>query len=277
VRTIAICSAACAAVVCGLPVVAYAEGPWLPIPGGTDISASYVSQYGDGFFFGPTKATLPATLSQETETVNVEHGFTDNFAGFAQIGYVRTSFAPVPNRDEGLSDSRIGVEWRIADEFAAGGFATVTLRGAAVIQGTYDIGRIDAPGNGASGADGSVAIGKQLNKWMAVWGEGGYRVRNQGVPDSGFISVGASVRPLKRVSLFAEYDGERSTGNLDIGGPGFTPARFQQTRQDRDTAKFGASYDLTTKLGIALSFGHVFSGRNVTLNDAYGVGVYYSF
>ena len=72
------------------------------------------------------------------------------------------------------------------------------------------------------------------------------------------------------------YSSSKFGGSLDIGGPGFSPARFQQVREERGVVKFGLGYAFAGNQGLALNVAKTTSGRN-TVKDDQVVGLSYAF
>ena len=116
----------------------------------------------------------------------------------------------------GVTDSNIGVTWRIADELVNPSMPTVSLRGGAIIAGSYATGAINAIGDGASGLEVSALAGKFLADWLAVSGEVGYRVRDGNVPEDLFVNVSGGVL-LDNIGLSVNYKLVDAQSGLQIG------------------------------------------------------------
>ncbi len=182
---------------------AFADGvsPWLPAPGAGFVNLSYVAQNATEFYVGdqkrgtpPRQATPPGpNLGQHTVWLNGMYGLSDEIAIDFRVGLARSYFSPnIPptgGRDNysGVTDSNIGVTWRIADELVNPSMPSIALRGGAIIEGSYTAGYINSIGDGASGLEVSALAGKYLADWFAVSGEVGYRVRDEDVPSDLFI------------------------------------------------------------------------------------------
>jgi len=264
------------AIALAMPAVAAADGsPWLPIPGSAQVSIGYLQSSGDEYDAGTTRKMLSAKIEQGTFSLGLQLGLTDQFAIDTRFNYVDSKFGMAS--EGALSDTTIGARWRVVDEFEHNSTPTVTLRANAILNGNYDTGRRDAIGDGGSGGELSVLVGKYLMPALTVNGELGYRNRNKMIPSDfwGDINVGYAVH--SRVSLTAGYSMTRSQGDLDIGGPGFTPSRFPETTEDRDVIKVGASIAAMSNMSVNLNYGKVVSGRNSTLADLFGVSLAASF
>ena len=133
----------CGSVLCAtlllLPTLARADNPWLPIPGATRVTLSYVTQSADELYAGTTEAPLPDDLEQDSYALAVEHGLSDAWSLFANLGYASSDFSPAGSNDSGLSDTRLGVAWRLVDEYERSGWPTLTARAAAIIDRALEV------------------------------------------------------------------------------------------------------------------------------------------
>jgi hypothetical protein len=257
------------------PWAAFAEGetPWLPIPQQLLLGVSATEQSGDEAWIGTMR--LPAlaitggggTKFRRTATVlRANYGLSDALAIDASIGAGKVS-AGAADRDSGWLDSSVGLSWRLLDEFERPGLPTVTVRGAAIIAGGYDGGRLASLGDGENGVELALLLGKQLGSALSLWASAGVQERAGAVPTARFFEVGARYRLGQAWSVSLGYSDKRYRGDLDIGGPGFTPARFQEVREERSLAKAGVSYAFAANQGVALNFARVVDGRNTVRDD----------
>lgn len=267
-----------------LPLSAIANGsPWLPIPGTGQVSLGWVYQAGDEFYVADQKATLPDKIKQDTFSLNGLYGLTDELAIDATLNYARSRFSPpagfpVPHADESsIGDSTIGIRWRVVDEFEGGNKPTVTLRAGAIIKGNYDIGKIDAIGDGASGVEVSALIGKFITPSLALSGELGYRYRDKDVPADLFGSIDLNYGINSLLSASIGYTKVQSRGSLDLSSPGFTPSRFPELREDRDLVRVGLGINVAPRTSVSLNYGKVIDGRNTTKADVFGISLSQSF
>lgn len=258
------------------PLAALAEGdsPWLPIPGQLLLGVNYTEQSGDGSYIGsrftPISGVTMGGASKyrrKSTQLRAYYGISDSLALDASIGYGEVKVGRADN-DRGQTDTTIGLSWRVLDEFENPSVPTLTLRAAAIVNGSYDGGRLAALGNDANGYELAALIGKELTPAIAVWAELGVQDRDRGVPNARFYDLGVRWRVGGGVSLSAGYGDQRYSGNLDIGGPGFSPARFQQVRAERSTARIGAGWAFAGNQGVSLTLGKfVGSGRNTVKDD----------
>jgi hypothetical protein len=266
--------------------VAYAEGgvPWLPIPGQVSLSIFNVEQSGKQAYIGDTQLPLSAITGgaatkykRSSIGARFDYGITDSLALDATLARASVKVGTADN-SSGLADSTIGLRWRILDEYEQASLPTLTIRAAAIIKGNYEADRLAAIGKGANGAELSVIVGKELNSQFALWGELGVQSRNSSVPTASFVDVGTRWRFAPKWSATFAYSNKRHGGNLDIGGAGFTPARFQQVREERGVAKVGVGYAIGSNQSVGVNVSKLVSGRNTVKDDSVvGVNYTYSF
>ena len=265
------------AVAIAVPALSHAQNSvWLPAPGSGSVGLSYLSQEADRFYIGGSLMTLPfGTIKIKTTTLAAQYAIADGFAVDAKLPFAQRSSGL--GSDSGTGDARVGVTWRFLDEFEKRSLPTVAVRAGAIIAGNYQTFRPDSIGDGASGYEVSLLVGRYLTPSFGVRGEVGIRDRNRGVPNQTFLSVGADLRITPALSGSVGFSSIRNSGNLDIGGPGFTPLRFQQVAEKRNFINAGLSYSVTERISINGNIGKVTSGRNTSKNDVYSLGVAFDF
>jgi hypothetical protein len=266
------------------PLAAHAENdsPWLPIPQQFSLTASVVDQSAKDAYIGSTKlpiATITggaaSKFTRTTTSLRVDYGFSDALALDATLSYARVK-AGAADSDSGLADTVLGLRWRVLDEYESPGRPTLTLRAAAILKGDYEGARLAAIGNNENGIEVAAILGKQLTPAWALWGSVGVQDRSGGVPNATIYELGARWRFAKGWNTTLAYSGKEYGGNLDIGGPGFSPDRFQQVRAERQLVKLGVGYALAANHGVNLSLqSFVGDGRN-TPRDNRIVGLTYT-
>lgn len=268
---------------------AFADGvsPWLPAPGAGFVNLSYVSQNANEYFRA-TKRPTPgngANLGQHTVWVNGMYGWSDEVAIDVRVGLARSYATAGPGtsstpggRDKysGVTDSNIGITWRIADELVNPSLPTVALRGGAIIKGSYETGAINAIGDGASGLEISALAGKYFADMFAVSGELGYRVRDKDVPADLFFNVSGGLL-FENIGLNVNYKIIDAQSGLQIGGPGFSPPRFPEVEEDIQFLSGTVSLNVTDQSNIAVSYGEVLDGRNTAKSKVFSVTMGYLF
>lgn len=264
-----------------LAPLAAAQTPWLPAPGATDLSLSFTNQKADDFKPGTASAKLPSTLKQDTFSLSLTHGLADAVALDATIGYGKSSFIRVPGLApngglSGITDSRIGVRYRVLDDIANDPL-TVTFGAAAILKGDYDTGALSAIGDGANALEVSVAVGKLVTSKLSVYGVLGYRDRQSPVPKEMFYRLGATVNFTPQFYAGAEYQKVDARGGLDIGGPGFSPARFREVQEDYSLTSASLGFRFNNAVTAAIQFGEKKGERNTAESKVVGVSLTTSF
>ena len=267
-----------------LPLAAFAESdsPWLPIPNQASLSLNHTEQSGDNAYIGSMQLPLSAITGggaskykRSTTSLRVDYGLSDSVALDATVGYGKVKVGAADN-DSGQADSTLGLRWRVLDEFEDPALPTLTLRGAAIIKGSYQGARLASLGKGANGFEAAVVLGKQLTPAFALWAEVGGQKRSDDVPNATFVELGARYRFAPQWSASLGYSEKKFSGDLDIGGAGFSPARFQQVREERGVVKLGIGWAIAGNQGLALNLAKTTSGRN-TVKDDQVVGLSYTY
>jgi hypothetical protein len=264
---------------CGLllPTLALADGsPWLGAPGAIDVEGSYIFQSADKLFVGKVEMPLPDDLEQTTYSLRLGYTVSERVALDLRVGYAESDFI-APGTYDGITDTRIGVNYVVHDEFAStSGAPTLTLRAVGIIAGNYDTGSIEAIGDGASGFEIAALVGKQFTNGLALSSELGYRNRADDVPDDFFASLNAWYAFNSTFSAGVGYVVNSADGNLDIGGPGFTEPRFPEVDEDFELVRIGASLNLTPNWRLGFDAGRVIDGANTAKSDVYAISLGYA-
>ena len=271
---------------------AFADGvsPWLPAPGAGFVNLSYVSQNANEFYVGdqlrgtpPRQATPPGpNLGQHTVWLSGMYGWSDSIAIDFRVGAARSyaSAGPTGGRDKysGLTDTNIGVTWRVVDELVKPSLPSIALRAGAIIEGSYTPGYINSIGDGASGLEVSALAGKYLADWLAVSGEVGYRDRDEGVPADFFFNVSGGLL-LDNIGLSVNYKLVDAQSGLQIGVPPFTPGGrvFPRLEEDIQLLSGTVSLNVTDQTNLAVSYGEVIDGRNTSKSKVFSVSMGYLF
>lgn len=273
---------------------AFADGvsPWLPAPGAGFVNLSYVSQNATQFYVQenlrgtPPQNAVPdgkgPNLGQHTVWLNGMYSLSDAVAIDVRVGLARSyaSAGPTGGRDNysGVTDSNIGVTWRIVDELVNPSMPSIALRGGAIIEGSYTPGYINSIGDGASGLEVSALAGKYLADWLAVSGEVGYRVRDEDVPSDFFLNLSGGVL-LDNIGLSVNYKLVDAQSGLQIGVPPFTPGGrvFPRLEEDIQFLSGTVSLNVSEQTNIGLTYGEVIDGRNTSKSKVFSVTMGYLF
>ena len=264
-----------------LSASAFAQTPWLPSPGATDATFSFTNQKADEFKPGTETGKLPAALKQDTFGIVLNYGISDALAFDAKIGYAKSKFIQVPGLApdgglSGLTDSRLGLRFRLLDDLANDP-VTLTFGATAIIKGNYKTGSLPAIGDGANAIEISAAVGKAITSNFNLYGVVGYRDRKAPVPNETFFKFGANVNFTPELFAGLEYQKVDARGGLDIGGPGFSPARFPEVQEDYSLTSVTLGYRFTKNLNAAIQYGDKQGQRNTALSKVYGLSLGTSF
>ncbi len=210
-----------------------AQSPWLPRPGQIILTPGYSHQSFTGIWMGSHPANLPASVGQKTGTITAEVGLSSNLAADFTVGYTSTgsaAFGP-HSSDSGLTDTTMGLRWKINNERGSRWAPTMTLRAGGIIRGTYQPNRPFSAGDGASGVELSVLLGKAFGETgFGAYSETGYRMRDHNVPEDLFGSAGL-YKSLRGATLSVGYRHTQALSGMDIGDPGFTFPRLKEIVQ----------------------------------------------
>lgn len=267
--------------VANIPGLVFAASPWLPEPGSSNISFSYIDESFDEFFRGGADAQLPADIEQSTLSMIVEYGLSDSVSLDIKTGYTETSFAPASRGNfSGRDDSLIGIRWRIRDEFIGENTGlSVAIRLAAIVAGDYESsspGNPHSPGDSASGFQASVILGKVMQSW-AYSLELGYKDREEPVANDLLVNLDVYYWLNSQWTLTAGYVLQEAQDGVDIGDPGINPSRFDELKEISDTIRLGVAYKINNKVNIGVDIAKTVGGRNTGKKDVNVIYLGYSF
>lgn len=253
------------------------SSPWLPVPKTGSVTVIQVSQNADRFYRGSSAIGIPfGELEQNTTWLSVAYGATDALAVDARIGRSVVDAGPV-GEDKGPTDMTVGVTWRLLDEATDPGMPSFAVRLGLVRAGDYDVGRPNAIGDGGDGYEASLLVGKIIAEQFALSADLGIRSLNNDVPQQTLFTATAHwVTPIPALSVRAQYHQQRSDGDLDIGGSGFSPPRFPEVTEDIDRVSVGATFS-QGPFSIGVDRFNTTGARNTGDFDAWAVSVGYHF
>jgi hypothetical protein len=262
------------------PAMANENSPYTPAAGGVEAEISYTRQAADSFNAGEATVVLPVELKQSTVALDASYGITDRLALDFRVGYAKSDFAVDPTLSpqgglEDVNDIMVGARFKVLDEVNGGPF-TATISAAAIIETGYTTGAITAVGDGGSGGQVALNFGKQFGP-LSYSSSIGYRTRSNDIPDEVFGSSTLAVSFADRFSVYGGVSFVDSSEGLDVGGPGFTPARFPELEEDYKLWNVGAAVSFTENLSINAGYGKKFDGKNTAKSDFFRVGLGFSF
>ncbi len=276
------------AVSAALSTAAHADAysPWTPGDESSELTFRFSAQQADDFYAGDKKVPLSAVagagadLSQDGYTLDYSYGISDQLALDLRVGYTSSDFVRTPGLApngglSGVQDSRIGLRYNLTG--AQDDLPTITFGLAWLIAGNYDTGALPAVGDGESGIEVSVLVGQAFDSGFLLSGGYSRRQYNGNVPDENAFNIGAGYAFNDVFSAGLFYQNVRGNGNLDIGAPGFSPARFPEVDEDFSLWGVGGSFSLNDAWSLGLDYGRKISGRNTAKSDFYSLSATYLF
>ncbi len=282
---------------------ALAQGtPWIAEPRTGSVSVSYYNQNAEEFFRGTetVKGPLEATganLAQNTVWIHANYALNDAVAVDLQTAWAKSFVegAVGPSGGEesysGLYDTNIAVTWRFVDELVSNAPSTAVRLGV-IVAGGYDTGYINSLGDGGSGFEGSLIVGKFWDVG-GVSAEVGYRNRGSttvnpdaagaaggdkvDIPSDVFANVWGFVPIGSRLRIGANYRIVNATSGLDIGGDGFSPSRFPGLEEDSQIVGGQLFADLFGSVSAHAFYGQVVGSRNTAKSTIIGAGLTVGF
>jgi hypothetical protein len=261
-------------------VHAASNSPWTPAAGSADVTFSFASQTADRFFVGNQEMMLPTDLELDSTDLTLAYGISDTLALDVQIGYASSDFLTDPGLApqgglSGLRDSRIGLRYNLIG--SEQDLPTVTIGLAALIAGSYDTGAITAIGDGETGVEAQILVGHAFESGLALSAGFAHRSFSNDVPSNNVFDLGVGYAFTDVFSAGLFYQDVSADGNLDVGGPGFSPARFPEL--DEEYSLYGGS--LSVALGdawsIGLDVGRKNDGKNTAKSRFFQIGITRSF
>src|SRR5438034_4494477 len=218
-----------------LPRIPFAESARLPEPDQFVVTPWYNFSVFRKLWIGETKTSIEIKPEDDFELndgmIRLDYGLSRRFALDLTMGYTSAATKAwnpqnEPQSAQGLMDTQLGVRYRVLDETADQRWyvPTLTLRLGGIIKGSYDPDFPMAPGDGASGIETSVMMTRTLSpSGFGVYGEFGYRLRDNHVPQTLFGSAGLSETikldwVINSLSVYAGYRGLYDLNGTDLTG-----------------------------------------------------------
>lgn len=265
----------------GYSSLAYSEGsPWLPGDGTTKLGLSFTSGATEDFFIGETSTDLGGELSGTFIWLDASYGYDDIWAFDVRTGYAEGEFESNPEVESDITDTSFGVSYQFLNEFEAdNGLPTISGRIGYTFGGDYDPNRVDAIGDGASGFDISLLVGKSVTPSIAAFADLTYRQRDSDVSDAiKLLLSGYYTSPIPGLGFQVSYALVRSDSDLDFGDPDVGIERFSETNRDTDWIITGVNYTFNNSgIGIGLSYAALLDGRNIPDSDIGTASLSYAF
>ncbi len=261
------------------PMLLADGSPWIADDGSASVSVNVTSGSTRDFFIGENSSDLGGELEGTYVWLNGNYGYDDIWAFDIRTGYAETSFTGSTRDQSDIADTTLGVSYQFINEFEAdNGWPTISGRLAYTHGGDYDPNLIEAIGDGGSGVDLSLLVGKSLNSSVAVYGDLTYRQRDNDIPDGfKYLLSAYYTSPVPGLGFQLAFAGLRTDSDVNIGGPNFGVDQFAQTDRDSDFLVGGVNYSFDNGLAVGVSYTAVLSGKNVADTDVTNVSVSYRF
>jgi len=212
-------------------VTVFGQSAWLPAQHQFKATPGFSFSTFDEFWMGSSKVDNPPngkSMDQYTGYLSLDYGILEQLAADVTVGYTATDSDAFGGdaSDDGLMDTSVGLRLRLLDEFASDSpyVPTLAIRIGGIIAGTYDPNKPFSAGDGADGFESSLLLGKTIrDTGFGFYGDIGYRVRENPVPDEVFGTAGI-FQQIGVINLAFGYRHIQSLSGLDIGGSGFNPA-----------------------------------------------------
>ncbi len=257
-----------------MPFSAIAEGtsPWLPAPGQFTLGINHTQQTAKESIIGDKELSVWAITGaaeeykSTTNTVQFTYGLLDSLSFDLAAGQAKVEVGSADS-SSGRIDTVIGGNWRVLDEYISSGVPTLTLRAAAILKGNYEGARLAGLGKAANGLEVAAIVGKQISPMFSLWGEIGVQNRDNSVPNATFYDINAGLAFTRELSASIGVSNKKYSGDLDIGGAGFSPSRFPEVKEERSLIKLGLNYSFAENQGLSLNFAKITAGRNTVKDD----------
>ncbi len=247
---------------------------WLPARGAVNVTPMFGWQSFQDIRAGSAPVRLDDSVRQSTAAVSAEIGVARNLAVDVTAGYsnVNSRAFGGDNSDRGMTDTRFGVRWAIANGSRSRPAFGVRLGG--IVRGTYQPNYPFSAGDGGSGVETSILMGQTFGEsGFSAYGDIGYRYRNRGIPPDMFGSAGIQ-KALGRMSLGAAYRQGRGLGGSNIGDPGFS---FPSLRQIEHAIEGNIGLSDSHRRGYYFFVARTVGGRNTGQAVIAGVAAQFSF
>jgi len=267
-----------------LPLTASASSPWLPFAGQWDSSISATFEEADDFWRGTESRALPAGKAEQFSThLVLGYGLTDALALDLRVGYTGTKYGG--QTIEGLDDTEIGLRYALLNEDAFDApswLPSAAIRIAGVLEGTYEINQSASPvspGNGASGGDIGLIVGKRFHAIGAGAVAGiNHRWRNEDVSSAWSYHAGIYKTLPGNLTVSVSVSGLSATNGPDIGEGRAIPPFLSIVAEEWQIGEVGLHWQPNESgPSVSLSAAQSIDGRNTTDRSILRFGVGWKF
>jgi hypothetical protein len=213
------------------------------------------------------------SIEQRSYVLGFEHGLTDQLTLSLTLPWASSDPDPVDPNDrsfttnEGVSDARIGVKWRLT----RGDGAQFALLAGVKWPGDYEPGLINSPGDGSFDVEVGASVGAQIGRFTGSF-DAGYRARSKKPADEVLARGEVSYLVGARTLLFTSFDwtNSQSGANLVEDRP---VADFTALEEDATRLTAGVLVSFTERFSAFATWARTVDGKNTALGDELGFGL----
>lgn len=245
------------------------------------VALSYTRENFDNFYLGEKKTPISIRGLDNiiTQSVNLytAYGLTDKIDIVLNIPYISSMSRRLSEnqevREQNLQNGALVLEWKtFQTEGSTGALSLTTAVGLSTPLSKYPTNLIYSIGNQSSHLNPSLLLQYKFSSGLFLNGQGGYSFRTNKVPDAALL-VAKIGFAATRFYIDGWINNQTSTSGIDIGGPGFTPARFPETRVNTTNIGTSVYVPVVRSAGISLGGGKRLTGRNAGLPTWYSAGL----
>ncbi|OGX83538.1 hypothetical protein BEN47_17465 [Hymenobacter lapidarius] len=234
------------------------------------VALSYTRESFDQFYLGTQKTPIAIRKLDDIviESVNLyaAYGVTDQVDVVVNLPYIsaqsRRLDSDLKVRERNLQNGAAVVQWHAYRKPCGGGTLSATgAVGVSTPLSSYRTNLIYGIGNQSSHLNPSLLLQYQRANGLFATGQGGYSFRSSQVPDAVLLAAKVGYAGA-RFYADASLTNQTSTSGIDIGGPGFTPARFPETRVSTTNLGVSVYVPVAGPAGLSLGGGTRIDGRN---------------
>lgn len=245
------------------------------------VALSYTKENFDEFYLGEKKTPISIRGLDKiiTQSVNLyaAYGLTDRIDIVVNIPYISSkSRRLLENQkvsEENLQNGALVIEWKAFQrDGSTGAFSLTGALGLSTPLSNYRTNLIYGIGNQSSHINPSLLLQYKFENGLFLNGQGGYSFRTNKVPDAALLAAKIGFAAT-RFYIDGWINNQTSTSGIDIGGPGFTPARFPETKVNSTNMGTSVYVPVVRLAGITLGAGTRLGGRNAGLPTWYTAGL----
>lgn len=268
----------------GAALIGAAPAPASPFTlakGQTELSfIAFLWQINDYFTGDGGNQDLPFEIEQTDVLVGLDHGLSERLTLRLSLPWSRSQRDVVGPDDgllavnDGVSDARFGLTWRLNDPQRPMGYAlTVGLKW----PGDYAVDVVNSPGDGNFDAEVLFSMGR-LSDRAAVSVDLGYRFRSGAPADEWLARVEGSWLLGPRFTALAVVDWVDSQGGIGID-PATAGIFFPFTRTEEDALRLtvGGLVSVTESFSLYASWATTVDGKSTAKGPQWGLGTVFSF